>query len=124
MPQAPPTPQDRVLSVALQLAVPNNLQVHVTPHGPSFVARQEPREAVRLSGSGSGSIVPLDGDRLARWARAGAGRLGGVPVTRWGRVRSARVVGREAPKELMEAVWAVRPEGEGLTRDWAARVGE
>ena len=46
------------------------------------------------NGVGSGTVVPLDGDRLARWARAGAARLGGVPVTRWERVRSARFVGR------------------------------
>jgi hypothetical protein len=72
---------------------------------------------LRLSGSGGGSVVPLDGDRLARWARAGAERLGSVPVTRWGRVRSARVVGPEAPTEPLGAVCAVRPEGEGLTHD-------
>ena len=79
---------------------------------------------VRLSGAGSGSIEPLDGDWSARWARAGAERLGSVPVTRWGRVRSARVVGPEAPTEPMGVVCAVRPEGEGLTHDGAARVGE
>jgi hypothetical protein len=38
-------------------------------------------QPLRLRGVGSGSVVPLDGDRLARWARAGAGRLEGVPVT-------------------------------------------
>ena len=37
---------------------------------------------LHLRGVGSGSAEPLDGDRLARWARIGAGRLGGVPVTR------------------------------------------
>ena len=42
---------------------------------------------LRLSGVGSGSVVPLDGDRLARGARAGAARLGSGPVMRWGRVR-------------------------------------
>eukprot|EP00966_Prymnesium_polylepis_P007727 177120-Prymnesium_polylepis.1 len=78
----------------------------------------------RLSGSGGGSVVPLDGDRLARWARAGAERLGSVPVTRWGRVRSARVVGPEAPTERVAGTWEPfafapfgRTEGEGLTHD-------
>ena len=51
-------------------------------------ARQShPYRPLRLRGVGGGSVVPLDGDRLARGARAGAGRLGGVPVTRWDRVR-------------------------------------
>ena len=42
---------------------------------------------------------------------------------RWGRVRSVRVVGREAPTEPLGGGWTVRPEGEVGTRDWAARVG-
>ena len=67
--------------------------------------------------------MPLDGDRWARWARVGARRLVGVPVMRWGRVRSVRVVGAEAPTEAFGVICAVRPEGEVGTRDWAARVG-
>jgi hypothetical protein len=80
-------------------------------------AQSKSHRPLRFGVVGSGSVESLDGDRLARWARAGAGRLGGVPVTRWGRVRSARVGGREAPTEPMGAVWAVRPEGEVGTRD-------
>ena len=72
---------------------------------------------LRFSGAGSGSLEPLDGDRLARWARPGVAGLGSVPVMRWGRVRSVRVVGPQAPTEPSRAVRAVRPEGEGRTRD-------
>ena len=50
-------------------------------------AQSHPYRPLRLRGVGGGSVVPLDGDRLARGARAGAGRLGSGPVTRWGRVR-------------------------------------
>ena len=42
---------------------------------------------------------------------------------RWGRVRSVRVVGREAPTKPLGGGWTVRPEGEVGTRDSAARVG-
>ena len=78
---------------------------------------------LRLSGVGSGSVVPLDGDRLARGARVAIAVCVGVRVMRWGRVRRGRALVREAPTEPFGAVWAVRPEGEVGTRDWAARTG-
>ena len=73
---------------------------------------------LRLSGVGSGSAVSLDGDRWARWARAGARRLVGERVMRWGRDRFLRVVGSEAPTEAFGAFSAVRP------RARSARVTE
>ena len=88
----------------------------------TFLSYQShPYRPLRLRGVGSGSVVPLDGDRLARCARIGARKLACVPVMRWGVVRSARVGGRGAPTEPFWTVWAVRPEGEVGTRDRAAR---
>ena len=46
--------------------------------------------------------MPLDGDRLARWARAAVVGLWSISVMRWGRVRSVRVVGREAARRPLE----------------------
>ena len=57
-----------------------------------------------FGGVGSGSVVPLDGDRLARCARIGAWKLARVPVMRWGIVRSARVGRCGAPTEPLGVV--------------------
>ena len=50
-----------------------------------------------MRGVGSGSVVPLDGDRLARGARVAIAVCVGVRVMRWGRVRRGRALVREAP---------------------------
>ena len=51
-----------------------------------------------MSSSGGWSAEQLDGDRMARWARAGVARLGSVPVTRAERHLSERALRRDAPR--------------------------
>ena len=72
---------------------------------------------VTLGARGTGSGAPLDDDRMAHSTRAGVAGLVSVPVMRRDYDWSARVVGSEVPTEPLGAVWAVRPEGEGLTHD-------
>jgi hypothetical protein len=84
-------------------------QVRVTPIRP-----------LRLSGVGSGSVVPLDGDRLARWARAGGGRLGSGPVTRCECIVGLRSAAAATPIAPPSVVYRVSDVGARLRLVWAA----